>query len=181
MAQWLLALLVCFSLAIAQVQGAGAPGPESDDDCEGLVDVADGAGLSTLLSAVQAANLTDALVNPEDKLTVFAPTEEAFLAAFEALDLDAVTLLADVPTLTQILRYHVVPAAALSTDLSDGQTLTTLLGDDSTCGVGDVTVDLSDGVKIVGGETTATVVMADIETCSAIVHVIDAVLLPCPL
>ncbi len=76
-------------------------------------------------------------------------------------------LLAD-PTgdLAQILLYHVVGAKALSTDLSNGQMITTLQGKDVT-----VTIEGSD-VFI----NDAQVTVANIEADNGVVHVIDAVL-----
>jgi uncharacterized surface protein with fasciclin (FAS1) repeats len=96
--------------------------------------------------------------------TVFAPTDAAF-AALPAGVLDA--LLAD-PSgeLTSILLYHVLSGTVLSTDLSDGQTATTLLGEDIT-----VTINGS-GVFI----NDAQVIIADLVADNGVVHVIDAIL-----
>jgi uncharacterized surface protein with fasciclin (FAS1) repeats len=96
--------------------------------------------------------------------TVFAPTDAAF-AALPAGVLDA--LLAD-PSgeLTSILLYHVLSGTVLSTDLSDGQTATTLLGEDIT-----VTIN-GDGVFI----NDAQVIIADLVADNGVVHVIDAIL-----
>jgi len=119
----------------------------------------------TLEAAVIAAELADDLSGP-GPFTVFAPTD----AAFAALPSGTIeTLLADpTGTLAEILLYHVVSGQALSTDLSDGQTITTLLGEDITVTIG------MNGVMI----NNATVVVADITATNGVVHVIDAVLLP---
>ncbi len=119
----------------------------------------------TLEAAVIAAELADDLSGP-GPFTVFAPTD----AAFAALPSGTIeTLLTDpTGTLAQILLYHVVSGQALSTDLSDGQTITTLLGEDITVTIG------MNGVMI----NNATVVVADITATNGVVHVIDAVLLP---
>ncbi len=120
---------------------------------------------NTLEAAVVAAELADDLSGP-GPFTVFAPTDAAF-AALPAGVVDA--LLVD-PTgdLAQILLYHVVGAQALSTDLTDGQNITTLQGDDIT-----VSINMN-GVMI----NLSTVVVADIIADNGVVHVIDAVLLP---
>lgn len=119
----------------------------------------------TLEAAVIAAELADDLSGP-GPFTVFAPTDAAF-AALPAGTIE--TLLTDpTGTLAQILLYHVVSGAALSTSLTDGQTITTLLGEDITVTIG------MNGVMING----ATVVVADIVADNGVVHVIDAVLLP---
>jgi transforming growth factor-beta-induced protein len=119
---------------------------------------------NTLEAAVGAAGLINTL-NGAGPFTVFAPTDAAF-AALPAGTVDA--LLADIPLLTSILTYHVVGANALSTDLSDGQTITTLNGEAVT-----VTIN-ADGVFI----NNAKVTVADIVADNGVVHVIDAVLLP---
>merc|ERR1719359_29688 len=111
-----------------------------------------------------------ALSDPTSEFTVFAPTNDAFVSLLGALGLEG---LADVPAevATEILLYHVVPAVALSTDLTDGMVLPTLGG-------GELTVDLSDGVMIDGVGSSASVIAADVEAGSSVVHVIDTVLLP---
>ena len=119
----------------------------------------------TLEAAVIAAGLADDL-SGEGPFTVFAPTDDAF-KALPAGTIEA--LLAD-PTgdLADILLYHVVGAKAMSTDLSNGQMITTLLGKDI-----EVTIN-GEGVFI----NDAKVTVADLEADNGVVHVIDAVLLP---
>ncbi len=120
---------------------------------------------TTLEAALIAAELVDDL-SGEGPFTVFAPTDDAF-AALPAGMLDA--LLAN-PTgaLAEILLYHVAGTKALSTDLSDGQMITTLNGDS-------VTVKIADGSVYIDD---AMVTVADIEADNGVIHVIDAVLLP---
>ena len=121
----------------------------------------------TLLeAAVGAADLVDAL-SGEGPFTVFAPTDAAITALVEALEITAEDLLA-LEGLGDILLYHVVNATAMSTDLSDGQMITTMLGED-------VTITIMDGTVMVND---ATVTVADITADNGVVHVIDAVLLP---
>ena len=62
--------------------------------------------LSTLVDAVVAAGLVDAL-NDAENITVYAPTNDAFAAIPADV---AGALLADVPALTQVLTYHVTPS-----------------------------------------------------------------------
>jgi uncharacterized surface protein with fasciclin (FAS1) repeats len=118
----------------------------------------------TLLElAVGAAGLVDAL-SGEGPFTVFAPTDAAIVELVTALDITADELLA-LETLGDILKYHVVGATALSTDLSDGQILTTLQG-------GDVEISIDMGVMV----NDANVIVADLVADNGVVHVIDAVL-----
>lgn len=139
------------------------PTPETNTVVDVIVNSED----HTLLeAAVGAAGLVDAL-NAEGPFTVFAPTDAAITALVEALEITAEDLLA-LDGLGDILLYHVVNATALSTDLEDGQEVTTLLGED-------VTISIMDGTVMVND---ATVTVADISADNGVVHVIDAVLLP---
>ena len=62
---------------------------------------------------------------------------------------------------------------AFSTDLSDGQVLPTLDGENT------LTVDIDDaGIFIDAIGSTAEVIFPDVEAGNSVVHVIDAVLLP---
>ena len=148
-----------------------------------IVDAAQAtAELSTLVSALQKAdesanNDLVAALSSEGPFTVFAPTNQAFndllaqLDGFDSLDDFSSQQLQDL--LAVILTYHVVAdAAVLSTDLSDGQSITTLQG--ST-----LQVSTQGGVFI--GDATdvdAEVTAADIEVSNGVVHIIDKVLLP---
>ena len=70
-------------------------------------------------------------------------------------------------TLQDILKYHVVPAKVLSTDLTLNQHATTLEGSD-------VTVTSLDPVKINESE----VIQADVMASNGVIHVISSVLMP---
>ncbi|MFM7233052.1 MAG: fasciclin domain-containing protein [Flavobacteriales bacterium] len=120
---------------------------------------------NTLETAVIAAGLADDL-SADGPFTVFAPTDAAFAALPATL---IAQLLAD-PTgqLTQILLYHVVAGEALSSSLSNGQTITTLQGQD-------VTVSITGGNVFIND---AQVTVADLVADNGVVHVIDAVLTP---
>merc|ERR1712238_99311 len=84
--------------------------------------------LSTLVTALQAAGLVDTLAG-SGPFTVFAPTNEAF-AALPAAELKY--LLNNKTALTEVLEYHVASGKVLSTDLSDGEKIKTLEGEDVT-------------------------------------------------
>lgn len=84
--------------------------PANDDRAASILDTARNAGFTTLLAAVEAAGLTDAL-SGEGPFTVFAPTDAAFAKLPKgALD----TLLADPKALRSILLYHVVSGEVTS-------------------------------------------------------------------
>jgi len=159
----------------------GANAGKVQRECTPLIEVAQDAGLTTLLAALEAASLVETVTAPDASLTVFAPSNDAFDAALDALGLTLDDLVANTELLTEILLYHVLPESFSAADFGEGGTFTTALGDASSCGVSDVDVVVGDVVTISGGETSANVTLADVETCTAIVHVIDFVLLPCPL
>jgi transforming growth factor-beta-induced protein len=120
---------------------------------------------TTLLAAVDAAGLSDTLAGP-GPFTVFAPTDEAFAALPEGT---VESLLADIPTLTDILLYHVVDGAVGSDVVVGLNSATTLEGKD-------ITIAVVDGSVILNG--TVKVIATDIEASNGVIHVIDAVLLP---
>lgn len=122
--------------------------------------------LSTLVEAVTAAGLAETLSGP-GPYTVFAPTN----AAFEALppgQLEDLLKPANKQQLTDILTYHVAEGEVLSSELSNGQMVPTLEGDDLK-----ITID-GDVVRV----NDAVVESADIQTGNGVVHVIDGVLIP---
>lgn len=127
--------------------------------------------LSSLVTALQKADLVSAL-EANGPFTVFAPTNEAFQTLLDANN--SWNTLDDIPveTLKAVLLYHVVAAKAFSTDLSNGQELTTLNG-------AKITVGLSNGVQLkTGSDQTVTVTSANIDASNGVVHLIDKVMLP---
>jgi transforming growth factor-beta-induced protein len=129
--------------------------------------IADGR-FTTLVAALQAAGLVDTLKG-EGPFTVFAPTDEAF-AKLPAGTIEA--LLKDIPQLTNILLYHVVPGNVMAADVLglDGQSADTALeGSQIAIEVDGDKVTLNDNVQII---------ITDIQTTNGVIHVIDAVLLP---
>ncbi len=128
-----------------------------------IVDVAVADGrFTTLVAALQAANLVETLsgVGP---FTVFAPTDDAF-AKLPAGTVDA--LLADIPALTDILLYHVVPGELLADDVVLLDKAETLLGENVMIKVQDGNVFINDSLVVI------TNIVAD----NGVIHVIDTVL-----
>jgi transforming growth factor-beta-induced protein len=124
---------------------------------------------NTLVAATAAASLVETLSSP-GPFTVFAPTDDAFVAALEAMMMTAEELLAS-DDLAGILTYHAVAGFVLSTDLVAGeQTVATVAGPDVTVNVTDEGVTVND----------ANVLMTDIVGTNGVIHVIDGVLLPPP-
>lgn len=128
-----------------------------------IVDIAVGAGsFQTLVTAVQVANLVDALKSP-GPFTVFAPNDDAFAKLPPGT---ITTLVQNVPQLTRILMFHVVSGKFMKADLAKLGSVTSLEGSP-------IKIDCSDGFEV----KNATVVAADIEADNGVIHVLDTVIL----
>ena len=138
-----------------------APEPEAATIVEIAVD--DGR-FETLAAALQAADLVETLEGP-GPFTVFAPTDDAFAKLPEGT---VEALLGDIPALTSILLYHVVPGNVTATDVAALDSATTAQGGTVAVSVEGDTVRIND----------AQVVIADIEAANGTIHVIDTVLIP---
>ena len=128
--------------------------------------------LSSLVAALTAANLVDAL-NADGPFTVFAPTNEAFATFLSDYDFAS---LDDVPTevLTQVLLYHVVAGKIVSADLTNpgDTTAMTLQGEDLTVTMPEATITDATGVTDIG------ITAVDIEASNGVIHTIDKIMLP---
>lgn len=128
-----------------------------------IVDIAMGAdSFNTLVAAVQAAGLVEALKSP-GPFTVFAPVD----AAFEALPPGTVqTLVQNPPQLGRILKFHVVSGPYRRADLVNTDSLTSLEGSP-------IPIRCNGVFEV----KNATVLTPDIEADNGIIHVIDRVIL----
>lgn len=127
---------------------------------------------STLVEAVLLSpQVLDALTAEGAEFTVFAPTNDAFAAALEALGLSSV---GDLPTevLTTVLMYHAVDGVTTAADLVEmgSGTIVTLSGEE-------ISFEVVDGEVVLNGGL-AKVVMADVMGTNGVIHVIDGVLIP---
>ncbi len=140
-----------------------------------VVDVAmSNEDFSVLVEAVVAADLAETL-SGEGPFTVFAPTNEAFVAALEALGLSKEELLAS-PDLAGILTYHVVAGKLMAADVLAAVEAGGGTAEVETVNGAPISVTVVDGMVMING--TATVTATDIEAGNGVVHVIDAVILP---
>ncbi len=168
-ARSLLALALSFGLVFGVAHADGHDTPAT------VVDIAtSNDDFSILVAAVLEADLAGVL-SGEGPFTVFAPTNDAFAAALEALGLTAEELLAS-PDLGAILTYHVVAGNLLAADViaaveAGGGTAMV-----ETVNGASITVEIVDGNVVIDG--TATVIMTDLVAGNGVVHVIDAVILP---
>ena len=141
---------------------AGSYGKQKD-----IVDTAVDAGaFNTLVTAVQAAELVDAL-KADGPVTVFAPSDEAF-TKLPAGTVENLLKPENRDQLTAILTYHVVPGKLTATDVTSMAGSKTLQGES-------VRFEAKDGKVFVDG---AQVVQADIMASNGVIHVIDTVILP---
>merc|ERR1712179_206978 len=144
----------------------------SKNATQNIATIAEGAPeLQTLVAALNATDLLSA-VDGTNKITVFAPTNNAF----DALGNETLNcLLAPVglPALSNVLKYHVVPVEAKAAALTNNESLATLDGDHN------LTVSLGDDSTVnISGANSAKVIKADMMATNGVVHEIDAVLLP---
>lgn len=120
---------------------------------------------TTLVAAVQAAQLENALVNA-GPLMVFAPTNEAFAALPEGT-VENLLKPENKDALANILKYHVTPGNYSKDFLKKFKKLGQANNDY-------VKVEVVDGEPMIGGAK----ILASIKAGNGIVHVIDKVLLP---
>ena len=141
------------------------PAPTAAATQKTIAEIAVGDGrFKTLVAALQAAGLVDTLKGA-GPFTVFAPTDDAF-GKLPAGTVDS--LLKDIPTLKDILLYHVVAGKVMAADVVKLTEAKTVEGK---------TVK----IKVDGGKVfinDAQVIITDILASNGVIHVIDTVLLP---
>ncbi|MEO6682033.1 MAG: fasciclin domain-containing protein [Ginsengibacter sp.] len=155
------------SAETASTDMKGQSGVQDEDSDRNVVQVAiSSPDHTTLVKAVQAAELVDALSNA-GPFTVFAPTN----AAFDLLPAGTVANLlkpASKDDLVDILQYHVIVGVYNAESFTDGQEIGQVNGNN-------VTMSVKDGKVMINGKAT---IIASIPAANGVVHVIDAVLLP---
>ena len=158
----ILAVLSVFAITIFAT--AAAPQVEAKRMGGTIVDavLADDGEFDVLQTAVVKAGLVDAL-NSNKQLTVFAPTDEAFINSLgvtsEAEAIDAINSLEE-DTLAGILLYHVTHGRRDSESVIDASQYKMLNGE-----------------RLTQEELFAAgIVATDISTSNGIIHVIDSVL-----
>jgi uncharacterized surface protein with fasciclin (FAS1) repeats len=134
--------------------------------------------LSTLVSALQNADLADTFTEEEGPYTVFAPTNSAFEKVDEAT-MDELMKSENQDQLATVLKYHVVDDEITASDLSQ------MIED----GEGEASISTMDGAElkvIMEGDNIvlqdengnkATIIATDIEASNGMVHLIDGVVM----
>ena len=120
---------------------------------------------TTLVAAVQAAQLENVLVNA-GPLMVFAPTNEAFAALPEGT-VENLLQPENKDALANILKYHVTPGNYSKDFLKKFKKL-------GQANNGYVKIEVINGEPIIGGAK----ILGSVKAGNGIVHVIDKVLLP---
>ena len=158
-------LLAVFTLVSMLTPTLALAAPAPDTSGQTIVQIAAGdSRFSTLVTAVKAAGLVDAL-SGAGPFTVFAPTDAAF-AKLGAATLNS--LLANPNQLKSILLYHVLGQKVYGNQLGWLPSVTTLNG-----AAAQITV--KNGQLYINN---ARIVTSDIQTTNGVIHVIDTVILP---
>jgi uncharacterized surface protein with fasciclin (FAS1) repeats len=131
-----------------------------------IVETAIAGKFNTLVAAVKAAGLVDAL-SGEGPLTVFAPTDEAF-AKLPKGTVENLLKPENKDQLVAVLTYHVVKGSYPAAKVLSNDSLKTLQG-------GSIAVKQDDKGAMVN---ESRILKTDIECSNGIIHVIDTVLLP---
>ena len=124
-------------------------------------------GFGILAQVLQITGLLDAQNSSDTRTTLFAPTDDAFLAVPEDI---LESLIAAPQKLIDAILYHVAEGRTFASDLSDQLEVTTAQGETAI-----ITLN-ADGAFI----NNAQIIITDFFTGNGIIHVIDGVLLPAP-
>jgi len=139
---------------------------EDDGSTPNILQIAIGSpDHTTLVAAVQAADLENALVNA-GPLMVFAPTNDAFAALPEGT-VENLLKPGNKNALANILKYHVTPGNYSKDFLKKFKKL-------GQANNGYVQIEVVDGEPLIGGAK----ILASVKAGNGIIHVIDKVLLP---
>jgi uncharacterized surface protein with fasciclin (FAS1) repeats len=121
--------------------------------------------LTTFEAAVRASGLAGYL-RKADGVTILAPTDDAFAAAFDRQTLDDLLLWRQ-RELRALLEAHIIDGSLSLAALRDADSVTTLAGD---------TLTVAPVGAMAQFDDVATTVCADYDATNARIHVIDGVL-----
>jgi uncharacterized surface protein with fasciclin (FAS1) repeats len=130
-------------------------------------------GRYTVLDEALVASGLRTTLSGSGPFTLFAPTDAAFTALLTELGLSKAQLLANLPLLTAVLSYHVLPGRVLRAAVPLGKAITTVQG-------GVFKVESSGtSLEITDGRNRKSVISAtDAIAANGVVHTVDRVLLP---
>lgn len=122
-----------------------------------------------LVEAIVAADL-QATLSAKGPFTVFAPTDDAFVALLNELGLTKAQLLADKALLIKVLTYHVLPGLKLKAELPLNTPINTVQGG---------TLQISTSLVITDQRGRLTdIIQTDVLTSNGVIHAVNRVLLP---
>ena len=122
--------------------------------------------LSTLVTAVKAANLTTSLSNA-GPFTVFAPLNSAF-EKLPAGTVEGLLKPEQADALSDVLGYHTYVGVIKEENMTDGQSLGMVNGKN-------ITITIVDGKPVINGKAK---IVATVPASNGVVYAIDEVLLP---
>lgn len=132
-------------------------------------------GFTTLCTALAATPDLKSALESSAMLTIFAPTDDAFNNLPEGM---LQSLLNDIPTLSDLLLYHVKEGEFAQEDLTCDESITMSNDQETT------TVCQDGQIYQVGNKNTKNnlpqIIMGDIKACNGMVHAVSEVLLPVP-
>lgn len=123
--------------------------------------------LSTLVTAVKAANITEALAMPNGPYSVFAPTDAAF-AKIPANELNY--LLTHPDALRAVLFYHLLDHRVYAQEIVNFEQQRTLNGESI------LFLTNASGAVLING--VSAVIATNVGCTNGVVHLIDTVLIP---
>ncbi len=140
-----------------------------------ILEIAAGTDDFSILAEVVLFAGLDQVLDGKRQLTVFAPTNQAFVDLLEALGLTAEELLVEEnkDLVTEILLYHVAPGKRMAKSVLASGRVNTLQKDFAF-------VKTENGNAFIGNDKYgfATILATDVYASNGVIHVIDKVLLP---
>lgn len=171
--------IMALVLMFAAVPMTAAKGDKAPSDQSIVAIAASNPDFSILVSLVQFAELDGVLAN-EGQFTVFAPTNDAFLALIAALESEfgaeaTAALLSDKAFVTDVLLYHVTDGRRFSNSVfnRNNAKAVEMLNGGYIWANPDLTI--TDGSALTGD---AGIAAANISASNGVIHVIDAVMVP---
>ncbi|MBT8401094.1 MAG: fasciclin domain-containing protein [Rhodothermia bacterium] len=161
-------IIVAFALLVTTpvLAGCDSDSASDPDPLPSIFETAQEAGFSTLVAAVEAADLVSVL-DEGGPFTVFAPTDAAFAALPEGT-VEELLKPENKSTLAGILTYHVVEGIVTAEQVVNLTSAKTVQGQE-------IAISVEDGNVFING---AQVTTPNVEAENGIIHIIDAVLLP---
>ncbi|AVR44595.1 hypothetical protein C7S20_04565 [Christiangramia fulva] len=137
-------------------------------------------GYTTFLAAIEKAGLTSALTSEE--YTAFVPNNDAFTALFATINnfdsLDDFDTPEEIEILKELLNYHLHAGVLMSSQLTDGGTISTVYGDEITADLSGENARLRPSFE---EAIPSQIVNANVGATNGVIHEINRVLVPADL